>query len=122
MSIVALLNLDKERILAPDRPDLLVQEVTRLLFVEYHIVMPKDLGQHEPAFSIREVLTNTVSGADRERLISGIVVVAEAGRILVQETLGEKLEGSREVVISEVGTKVTDTSTRLLQLAEVPLS
>ena len=77
-SISALLNLDKERIFAPDRPDLLVQEVSCLLFLEHYIKVPEDLCQHEPAFGICKVLSNAVSSADREWLISGIVVVTEA--------------------------------------------
>ncbi len=78
--------------------------------------MPKDLGEHQPQFSIRQVASDAVPDANRPGLKCGVVVICEHRIGLVEVSLGDKFVGFSEVVVREVGAKVADTNTSLESL------
>ncbi len=99
--------------LRPYGPDLLVQEVSSLFRIKREIVVPKDLGEHQPQFSIRQVTSNAVPDANRPGLKCGVVVICEHRIGLVEVSLWDKFVRFSKVVVREVGAKVTDTNTSL---------
>lgn len=97
------LQRDVKRSLRPDRPNLLVQEVSRLFSIQREIVVPKDFGEHNPQFSICKISSNAVPDTDRPRLERGIVVIWEHPIAFLKMALWDKFVRPSEIVVGEVG-------------------
>lgn len=65
--------------------------------------MPKDLGKHNPQFSIRKIASNAVPDTDRPGLKCGVVVIGEHPLVFVEMALRDKFLRLSEVVFGEVG-------------------
>jgi hypothetical protein len=89
--------------LSPNRPNLLIQEVSGLFFIQRDIEVPKDLGEHKPQLSICKITSDTVPDADRPGLECGVVVICKNRIGPVEVALWDKFARPSEVVIGEVG-------------------
>jgi hypothetical protein len=89
--------------LSPNRPNLLIQEVSGLFLIQRDIEVPEDLGEHKPQLSIRKITPDTVPHADRPGLECGVVVICKHRIGLVEVAFWDKFARLSEVVIGEVG-------------------
>jgi hypothetical protein len=89
--------------LSPNRPNILIQEVSSLFRIQCEVVVPKYLGERQPQLSIREIATNAVSEADRPGLECVVVVICEHRIGLVEVALWDKFVRLSEVVVGKVG-------------------
>lgn len=100
--------------LRPNRPDLLIEEITSLLSVKRDIVVPQHLGEDQPQLSVCQVLANAVPHAHRPRLECRPVVDTHCWVILVEVALWDELVGLCEVVVGVVCAQVAEANAHLL--------
>lgn len=89
---------------SPNRPNLLVQEISGFFGIQGQIVVPQNFCEHKPQLCISQVASDTIPDTNGPGLEGGVVVIWVHPFVFVEMAFWDKFLRLGEVVISEVGT------------------